>query len=182
MEAARAELIEGAGDLEVARVAKRAGVSDGLTYYHFGNKSGLLNAIVQDFYAELDDTITAVPFAGETWVERERARVFAIVEIFYTDPVALLVMMRVRNDPTFADEELERSARLTRLGAHNIAQAQRAGEIDPTLDPLILVSMILGGVMSGIRAALNQMPPRPKDVVQAEVWSFVARAAGVQPD
>lgn len=38
LDAARQEIVLGKGDLEVANVAKRAGVSDGLTYYHFGNK------------------------------------------------------------------------------------------------------------------------------------------------
>lgn len=182
LEAARLELVEGRGDLEVAKVAKRAGVSDGLTYYHFGNKTGLLHAIVQDFYARLDDAVTAVPYEGETWAAREKARVFATVEMFYRDPVALLVATRVRTDPAFAADETERSDRLNQLGARNIAQAQRAGEIDASLDPLLLVAMLLGGVMAGIRAGLTEEPPKPLDTIQAEVWSFVARAAGLSTD
>ncbi|MEO0616977.1 MAG: TetR/AcrR family transcriptional regulator [Pseudomonadota bacterium] len=175
--AARAELIEGNGDLEVARVAKRAGVSAGLTYYHFKNKSGLLNALVRAFYDTLDDTVTAVPFQGATWAVREQARVYAMVAFFYRDPVALLVATRLRTDPTFAADESDRQLRLNQLGASNIRQAQRDGEIDGDLDPLLLVSMLLAGVMAGVQNALGQ--DLPLESAQREIWSFVARAAGV---
>lgn len=177
--AARAELVEGNGDLEVARVAKRAGVSAGLTYYHFQNKSGLLNALVRSFYDTLDDTVTAVPFKGATWALRERARVHEMVAFFYRDPVALLVATRLRTDPAFAADESARQERLNQLGASNIKQAQRDGEIDAALDPQLLVSMLLEGVMAGVQTALRR--ELPLEAAQREIWSFVARAAGVEP-
>lgn len=179
LQAAREELIEGNGDLEVARVAKRAGVSAGLTYYHFDNKSGLLNAIVGDFYATMDDKILALPFEGATWAEREKARVHRMVEFFYQDPVAILVATRLRTDPAFAADEAGRTRRINELGARNIAQAQRNGEIDSSRDPLLLVSMILAGVTEGVRTALSANPPMPLAVAQAQIWTYVALAAGV---
>ena len=179
LSAARQELIDGNGDLEVAKVARRAGVSAGLTYYHFDNKSGLLNALVSDHCAAMDDQILAVPFAGATWAEREKARVYCMVEYFYSDPVALLIATRLRTDPAFAAEEAERNRRTNLMGARNIAQAQRDGEIDPARDPLLLVSMILAGVTEGVRTALSTQPPKPLAVAQAEIWTYVAMAAGV---
>lgn len=181
LQAAREELIAGNGDLEVAKVAKRAGVSAGLTYYHFDNKSGLLNAIVSDFYTTMDDRILAVPFEGATWAAREKARVFSMVEFFYSDPVAILVATRLRTDPAFAADEAGRTRRINQLGARNIAQAQREGEIDAARDPLLLVSMILAGVTEGVRTALGAEPPMPLAAAQAEIWTFVALAAGVSP-
>ncbi len=180
LDAARAELIKGDGELELAKVAKRAGVSDGLTYYHFGNKAGLIKALVHTFYAAMDDHVTAIPFEGETWAERERARVFAMVEFFYRDPVALIVATRLRTEPSLVAEEATRAIRLHELGAKNIAQAQNAGEISASYNPLLLVSMILAGVTEGVRTALNTKPVPPITEVQHEIWSFVARAAGVQ--
>lgn len=180
LQAARAELVQCSGELELARVAQRAGVSDGLTYYHFGNKSGLIRALVRDVYQSLDDRVAAVPFEGDTWAERERQRVFAMVDFFYRDPVALMVATRLRTDPCLVEEEVARTRRLNELGAKNIAQAQRAGEIDATLDPLLLVSMILAGVMEGVLTALNARPAIPMAQAQEQIWQFVARAAGVQ--
>lgn len=179
MQAAREEIIEGNGDLEVANVAKRAGVSDGLTYYHFGNKSGLINAIVNDFYRHFDDKVAGVPFEGETWAIRERARVEAMVSLFYDDPIAMIAMTRLRTDPTFAEEEASRQDRLEQLGASNIAAAQRKGEIDPVYNPLMLASMLLGGVTAGGRVALTANPPLSVEAAQKSVWGFVSRVAGL---
>lgn len=177
--AARVELVEGNGDLELARVAKRAGVSDGLTYYHFGNKAGLIKALVADFYNAMDDSVLAVAFAGDTWAERERQRVNAMVAFFYRNPVALLVATRLRTEPSLLAEEVARTTRLNELGATNIAQAQRAGEINASYNPLLLVSMIVAGVTEGVRTALNTEPVIPIEEAQQEIWSFVARAVGI---
>lgn len=177
--AARASLLEGAGDLEMAEVARRAGVSEGLAYYHFGNKSGLLNAVVRDFYERLDEAVLAVSYDGVSWMERERARTHEFVRLMYEDPVARLVVDVVRADPAFAAEEAERRRRLNALGARNIAAAQKAGDIDKAQDPALLVAMILGGVTAGVSHALAVKPPLPLAAAQEEIWSFVERAAGI---
>ena len=178
VDAALEVLLEGDGSLEVASVARRAGVSESLAYYHFRNKAGLLDALVEDFYERLDESITAVPFEGETWREREQSRVRAIVDFMYRDPAARLVANVVASDPSLLEKQRERERRLDELGARNIARAQRDGEIDRALDPHLLVSMILGGV----NHALASDPPKPRERVAREVWSFVARAAGVAED
>jgi AcrR family transcriptional regulator len=177
--AARASLLEGAGDLEMAEVARRAGVSEGLAYYHFGNKSGLLNAVVRDFYERLDEAVLAVPYEGASWTEREKARTREFVRLMYEDPVARLVVEVVRADPAFAAEEAERRRRLNALGARNIAAAQKAGDIDKAQDPALLIAMILGGVTAGVSHALVSKPPLPLASAQEEIWSFVERAAGI---
>lgn len=179
VEAAREVLLEGAGALEVAAVAERVGVSESLAYYHFRNKAGLLAAVVHDFYERLDDAVVAVPFEGATWVERERARVSAMVDFMYRDPAAPLVLNGVATDRALLEHQQQRQRRLNVLGARNIAQAQRAGEIAADLDPRLLVAMILGGVIAGISEALACQPPRPRRDTEREVWRFVARAAGL---
>ena len=160
-------------------MARRAGVSESLAYYHFKNKAGLLDAMVEDFYERLDESITAVPFEGETWREREESRVSAIVDFMYRDPAARLVANVVASDPSLLEKQRERQRRLDALGARNVAQAQRAGEIDAGLDPHLLVSMLLGGVLAGVSHALASDPPKPREAVAREIWSFVARAAGL---
>ena len=47
--AAQEELIQGRGLLEMQAVAKRAKVSVGLAYHHFGSKAGLIAAVVEAF-------------------------------------------------------------------------------------------------------------------------------------
>ena len=53
--AAQAELIQGGGLLEMQAVARRAKVSVGLAYHHFGSKAGLIAAVVQSFYDRLEE-------------------------------------------------------------------------------------------------------------------------------
>ena len=38
-------------------VAKRAQVSVGLAYHHFGSKAGLIAAVVEAFYSRLDEVV-----------------------------------------------------------------------------------------------------------------------------
>lgn len=167
------------GELEIADVARRAGVSTALAHYHFGTKAGLLNAVVADFYTRLDDAVIAVPYEAVTWIERESARIHDLVRFFYDDPVAPLVVNSLQGDPSLGSERLDRAERINRLGALNIAQAQRDGEIDTVYDPALLVSMILGGVMAGLTTALMTKPLPDPLAVEQEIIGFVARAAGV---
>ena len=177
---AREVLARGDGELEMLQVAERAGVSEGLAYYHFGNKAGLLAAVVRDFYERLDDAVMAVPFPGETWIDRERARTAEFVRLMYEDPIAPLVLNVLRVDPALYAEERERQRRLHALGARNIANAQRAGEIANSHDPKLLVAMILGGIMAGVTEALSDVPSKPIEQTHAAAWEFVLRAAGLQ--
>lgn len=55
--AAEKELIWSHGHLEMQPVAKRAQVSVGLAYHHFGSKAGLIAAVVEDFYNRLDQVV-----------------------------------------------------------------------------------------------------------------------------
>lgn len=179
IEAACHVLVANNGELEIGDVARRAGVSSALAHYHFGNKAGLLTAVVAAFYSRLDDAIVARPYEGVSWIDREVCRIHDLVSFFYEDPVAVLVINTLQRDPSLGFEGVERARRMNRLGALNIAQAQRDGDIDPAFDPALLVSMILGGVMAGLNEALATNPRPEAAGVAAQICGFVARAAGV---
>jgi AcrR family transcriptional regulator len=55
--AAEKELIRSHGHLEMQAVSKRAQVSVGLAYHHFGSKAGLIAAVVEAFYSRLDQMV-----------------------------------------------------------------------------------------------------------------------------
>ena len=74
LDAAIAELVESDGVLEVAAVARRAGVSVGLPCRYFGTRSGLLVAVVESFYDRLDAAVLHHVFPGKTWQEGTGAR------------------------------------------------------------------------------------------------------------
>ena len=81
-EATRRALIDAAvaewtvtGEVEVAAVARRAGVSAGLPYRYFGTRSGLLIALVEDFYSRLEDAAGMRRYDASSWIDRERRRI-----------------------------------------------------------------------------------------------------------
>src|SRR6266700_493839 len=91
--AAQAELIQSHGHLEMQPVAKRAKVSVGLAYHHFGSKAGLIAAVVEEFYNRLDEA--AFSGAGprsESWADRERRRIASYIAFHYDHPFAPLVI------------------------------------------------------------------------------------------
>ncbi|SDP98248.1 DNA-binding transcriptional regulator, AcrR family [Lentzea jiangxiensis] len=177
LEVAARELAEN-GDVEVATIARRAGVSVGLPYRYFGTKSGMLRAVVTDFHDRLDEAVIAREFVGDTWAERERARVVAWVDHLYGDPLAPVLLGRLGD----ADSDGVATQRLhaaIRCGARNVARGQRDGDLHAGRDPELLVAAVLGGVHTAVTVALSRIPrPAPADVA-AQLWAFVAGAAGV---
>jgi len=62
-------------EVEVAAVARRAGVSAGLPYRYFGTRAGLLAALVEDFYGRLGIAAMMRAYDEPTWLQRERRRI-----------------------------------------------------------------------------------------------------------
>ncbi|WP_255268355.1 TetR/AcrR family transcriptional regulator [Actinomadura madurae] len=176
--AAAAEEMAATGDIEVASVARRAGVSVGLPYRYFGTRSGLLSALITDFYDRLDAAVGLTEFDGDTWQDRERARVHAWVDHLYGDPLAPMVLGRLGGDAETTGIEMQCLQRAIELGARNVARGQRDGDLPGGRDPEMLVAAILGGIHMAVAVALTLDPRPDRERVAAELWAFVAGAAG----
>lgn len=176
--ATAAEELVATGDMQVAAVARRAGVSVGLPYRYFGTRGGLLNAVVSDFYDRLDEAVINREFGEPTWHERERARVNAWVDHLYDDPLAPVVLARQGVDAETTGIEMQRLHRAIELGARNIARGQRDGDLPADRDPELLAAAVLGGVHTAVVVALTRTPRPDRARVAAELWTFVAGAAG----
>src|SRR5438093_13600736 len=89
--AAQAELIQCHGHLEMQAVAKRARVSVGLAYHHFGSKAGLIAAVVEAFYSRIDaEVFNDACRPSESWADRERRRIDAYLAFHPDHPLAPL--------------------------------------------------------------------------------------------
>src|SRR5215212_3141213 len=85
--AAQEELIESQGLLEMQAVAKRAKVSVGLAYHHFGSKAGLIAAVVEAFYNRLEDTaFSPSKLVSSDWAGREKERLAGYIAFHYDHP------------------------------------------------------------------------------------------------
>jgi AcrR family transcriptional regulator len=179
---AAAQVLAEDGELEVARVASLAGVSAGLPYRYFGNRSGLVSAVVEDFHLRLSEAVVYADFAGATWQERERARVESWVGFLYRDPLSPVILAGLGGDAVVAASWRRRLALAIEVGARNIAAGQRAGDLPPGNDPLLLAATVLGGVQSAVATALA-LPERPAERhVAAALWRFVRAAAEATGD
>jgi len=181
LDAAAAELVAGNGALEMQAVARRAGVSVGLAYHHFGSKGGLLAAVAEAFYARLDEAAGNAAVGDiDGWAEREHRRVRLAVAFHYREPLAPLVLGRLSAEPEVAAVEKAHFERQVRRGARNIAQGQETGAIPARHDPSLLVAMVLGGVRAGVVTALARRPRPTAAALSREIWSFVEAATHVR--
>jgi len=178
--AARSELVERHGVLEVDSVARRAGVSVGLIYRHFGSKAGLVGSVVESFYRRFEEeVITSNPAPGADWVEREHARTLRAVAFHYQDALAPVVLARLHLEPAMAALEARQLDAHIELSAENVARGQRAGLVPKDIDPRFAGAMVLGGLRRVLVEALGREPRPPQQRVAAQLWRFVAAVLGL---
>jgi AcrR family transcriptional regulator len=145
IEAAREELIERDGLLEVDPVAARAGVSVGSIYRHFESRSGLIGAVVDDFYKRYrSEALETNPLPGGHFAERERRRTELSVAFYYGDPLARVILASLHLDPSVAAKEAAHIDAMVGLAAGVMALGQKRGEIPRGRDPRYIGAMIIG--------------------------------------
>ena len=175
--AAEAELIGGHGHLEMQAVARRAKVSVGLAYHHFGSKSGLIAAVVETFYEQLDAAaFTNARLPSGSWGEREKARIGAYVAFHYAHPFAPLVVGALSRSPEVLDVETAFTSRQLADGEGMIRAAQRDGIVRPDLDAALTIAMMIGAVRQAVLGALTREPRPDPAALTDEIWSFIAAA------
>lgn len=103
IDAARDELVHGNGVFELSGLTRRAGLSTGALYHHFGSKSGLLTAIYDGFYDGLRHAIADAHLPDGDWATRERDRTHRFVAYHLADPLAPILLNRTASDPQLTE-------------------------------------------------------------------------------
>lgn len=173
-------LVAGQGDFEVADVARRAGVSVGLAYHHFGSKAGLLAALIDDFHDRHDAVANQRLDGSLPWARRERTRLEASVGFMYDDPLAPVLMGRLAGSAEAMAVEGARRRAMVELAAHNIAHGQRMGFIAAAIDPVIAGAAIIGGIRQAVAIAMASPTPPPREKVVDQIWAFIAGGLGLE--
>lgn len=174
---AQEELIEGQGHLEMQAVARRAQVSVGLAYHHFGSKAGLIAAVVEDFYEHLDEAaFGGAKLSASNWADREKARIGAYVAFHYEHPFAPLVIGPLSRAPEVLDVETGFTSRQLAGGARMLEAAQRDGIVPGNLDPHLTIALMIGGIRQALIGALTaDRRPDPARLT-GDIWAFMAAA------
>jgi AcrR family transcriptional regulator len=173
--AAEAELIQGRGHLEMQAVAKRARVSVGLAYHHFGSKAGLIAAVVEAFY----DLLEAAAFdpahlVARDWAGRERERIAAYIGFHYDHPFAPLVVGPLSRAAEVLDVEQAFTKRQLAAGAYNLRAGQREGVIPRDLDRSLAIALIIGGIRQALIGALTAAQRPDRSALTDKIWRFMA--------
>ncbi len=181
MEAARKLLAQGGGELEMAWVAREAGVSQGLAYHHFGSKEGLLSAVVNDFYDRVEDAVLMARFDQyDDWEARERDRVRRYIDFLLGDPLGVTINTRLASTPAVAAVAEQRWDKLISAGARNIADGQARGVVGAQLDSNLLAAMTLGATRAAIGRELAAGRPADPARLGREIWAFIRKGLGLE--
>jgi AcrR family transcriptional regulator len=175
--AALEELVE-TGDLAIGGVCRRAGVSLGLPYRYFANRSALLVAVVDEFYLRLWQAAAGREYPHPTWAEREQARIRDWIAFLYTEPLSVPVLGGLTGDSAVTAANQRQLRELIEVGAINIAHGQRSGELPGGRDAELLAAAVLAGVHAATTAAIERDErPAPEELF-TQIWQFVKGAVG----
>jgi AcrR family transcriptional regulator len=175
--AAQEELIQSHGHLEMQAVAKRAQVSVGLAYHHFGSKAGLIAAVVQEFYSRLDGEVfndTVRP--SESWANRERRRIASYISFHYDHPFAPLVIGALSRAPEVLDVERAFTNRQLAGGARMLEAAQRNGSVPDHIAPHLTIALMIGGIRQALIGVLMSKERPDPEKLTDEIWAFMTGA------
>ena len=173
--AAQEELIHARGMLEMQAVARRANVSVGLAYHHFGSKAGLIAAVVERFYNRLEGTaFSPSKLMSPDWAGREEERLAGYIAFHYDHPFAPLVVGALSRATEVLDVEQAFTKRQLTAGAYNIRAGQRDGVIPADLDPRLTIALMIGGIRQALIGALTASHRPDRAELTNRIWFFVA--------
>jgi AcrR family transcriptional regulator len=182
IDAARAELVERDGVLEIDSVAQRADSSVGLIYRHFGSRAGLISAVVDDFYGRYRaEALEINPAPGASFAERERKRTELSVAFHFKDPLARIILSSLHLDSEVAAREAAQIDEMVALAASVMALGQRRGEVPKDRDPRFMGAMIIGGMRHVLAAALSGSPRTTQKKTAQQLWVLNAGVMGIEP-
>ncbi|MBL7486909.1 TetR/AcrR family transcriptional regulator [Frankia sp. AgB1.9] len=131
-ETVRCVVEEGFAAASGQHIAERAGVTWGVIQYHFGDRNGLLTAVVEASFAELRQRMAAVGVPAGSTREQVSALVEAAWAMFCTPSsrasLEIAVATRSQRDAQTSAHFALIAAELARLGEDLIAERQHRGD------------------------------------------------------
>lgn len=175
LEAAREEIIQGGGGMELAAVARRAKVSPGLPYRYFASKSALLVAVVEAFYDALDDECYKPTFeeVSDDWWECEKHRIITMVDFFYRDKLGPFIVSQIAGDASVVESQQRRLSHQLHGASANLKKGKELGCVPGHIDEDLCASLLMGGLYQAIIVALRQIPPISQTRLTKQLVTFM---------
>ncbi len=183
LSAARDLAIASGGHFEIAAVAEVAGVVPSLVHRYFGSKSGLVAALVDDFFDRFQREVFDLDLEDQgDWARHERLRLEAGVRFHYREPFAVVLYGALARDPEVARRESDRTALVVRRAARSIRKAQRRGELPLGIDAGLAGAAMFGAMRQVMVEALTRSRrPSPERVI-AFLWRQIAASVRLDPE
>jgi TetR/AcrR family transcriptional regulator, regulator of cefoperazone and chloramphenicol sensitivity len=122
-------LDEGFAAASANHIAERAGVTWGVIQYHFGDRDGLLEAVLDEGFRHLRECVAGIRLPRGETRERVQALVTAAWEAFATPTsrasLEIVIATRGRRDRAFEDHLAQMGRDLARLGAGLVGKRKR---------------------------------------------------------
>ena len=152
-ETIRCILEEGFAAASAKHITERAGVTWGVVQYHFGDRDGLLMAVVDKGFAELIEALSALPLAAENVRDRTEFIVNAAWEAFSSPTsmaaLEILIATCAMRDTAASEHLVVLGATMAKLGKHigEGLQARHAAAIGnliwATLRGLVVAALVM---------------------------------------
>jgi len=161
-ETVRCVVEEGFAAASAKHIAERAGVTWGVIQYHFGDRDGLLGAVVESGFDELRARMATVDVPQGSSRKQVTALVDAAWAAFSTPTsragLEILVATRSRRAPATTEHLAAMAGELTRLGRDLIGDRGPVGDATAigdllwaTLRGLVLTQMVVGEPIDSTR-------------------------------
>jgi AcrR family transcriptional regulator len=182
LDAARDRAIASGGYFEIADVARDAGVVPSLVHRYFGSKSGLVAALVDDYFDRFHAEVLDLDLDQRgDWAHHERLRLEAGVRFHYREPFSVVVYGALARDPEVARREAERIAAVVDRAARSIRKGQKAGELPADVDPGLAGAAMFGAMRLVLVEALTRTKLPPPERVIDVLWRQVAASVHLDP-
>jgi AcrR family transcriptional regulator len=152
-ETIRCILEEGFAAASAKHITERAGVTWGVVQYHFGDRDGLLMAVVDKGFAELTEALSELPAAAENVRDRTEFIVNAAWKAFSSPTsmaaLEILIATRAMRDTGASEHLAALGVTMAKLGKHigEGLQARHASAIGnliwATLRGLVVATLVV---------------------------------------
>lgn len=145
LEAASALMIERETvDISLSGLARKSGLNSALVKYYFGNKQGLLLALVQQILGASLTQMEALVAMDLSPVEKLKIHVRGIITVYFRYPYINRLIHRMFEDPVAGQAVAESISKpLAKAQRAIIEQGIEAGLFKP-IDPMLLYFIVLG--------------------------------------
>lgn len=180
LKVARDLAISSQGHVELSRVALQAGVVQGVVHRYFGSKSGLISAMVDDYYDRFHAQVLEL-YLNDTgdWAVHERLRLRMGIQFYYAEPLSAVLHSTFVRDPVVARKEAQRIDGVIELTARGIVRAQSRGELPDHIDPELAGAAMFGAMQAVLSRALNRQRRPSPEQLETVLWRQVAASVGL---